>query len=365
MKKKKNLKNNLFGITPVSFTPKKLKPISFVAKPRKPKMTNLIFGYDHPKPARKVKGKLSMTWPQAKKKFPKMNPLGDRDCDGVQNFLDCRPFDKKRQSSINKKLKAKEREIMKRYAEYAEKFKAKEKEIMKFAHSKKMFKEHFKNIKEKRKKGFPKMSAQQQIDAVARGDKPVASVDLALYDEGKYKSRGLNVKRIPSKKTDAHFGEVILYRPETKAHAEVLEKDYKTVKRATPKGAIKQGAVYGYQPDEIKDFVERRFKINIPKEEVEKEVVKVKMDLNNGKLEPFETVSPVKWKKKASIPYVDYPEQYSEESEDVELRGRPKKFEYDEWEVEEKTDAQELLDEVEKEEEPEVELDKEDEEKDK
>ena len=91
--KKPKLKSVSFGIKPI-----KLKQVSFIAKPKKIKTSNLIFGYDHPKKPRKVKGKLAMSWPQAKKKYPKMSPFGDADKDGVKNWLDCRPFDKKRQA---------------------------------------------------------------------------------------------------------------------------------------------------------------------------------------------------------------------------------------------------------------------------
>ena len=109
MKKSKKSKVKIVSFAPKaskrkhSKSIKPFKPMSFVAKPRQPKMKNLIFGYDRPKPSRKVTGKLGMSWPQAKKRFPKMNPLGDRDRDGVQNFLDCRPFDKKRQSKMFRK----------------------------------------------------------------------------------------------------------------------------------------------------------------------------------------------------------------------------------------------------------------------
>jgi len=103
---KKTKTNNLF-----TFKPVKLKQ-SFIAKPRKARMKNLIFGYDRPKPARKVTGKLGMNWTQAKRKFPKMSPMGDADKDGIQNWLDCSPFDKTRQgrskawtAQIEKRLK--------------------------------------------------------------------------------------------------------------------------------------------------------------------------------------------------------------------------------------------------------------------
>jgi len=104
----------------VSFAPKasklkpskstfNIKPVSFIAKPNKPRMKNLIFGYDRPKPARKVTGKLNMSWQQAKIKFPKLSPFGDADKDGVQNWLDCKPFDKKFQAFGKFKSKPKKK----------------------------------------------------------------------------------------------------------------------------------------------------------------------------------------------------------------------------------------------------------------
>ena len=39
----------------------------------------------------------NLSWPQAKSRFPLMNPFGDADKDGVKNFKDCKPFDIKRQ----------------------------------------------------------------------------------------------------------------------------------------------------------------------------------------------------------------------------------------------------------------------------
>jgi len=39
----------------------------------------------------------NLSWPQAKARFPGLNPLGDADKDRVKNFRDCKPFDIKRQ----------------------------------------------------------------------------------------------------------------------------------------------------------------------------------------------------------------------------------------------------------------------------
>lgn len=76
----------------VKMTPIKVTPINSKTK-------NLVFGFDLAKPARKVKGKKALSWQQAKVKFPKMNPMGDADKDGVKNWLDCKPFDPKRQDT--------------------------------------------------------------------------------------------------------------------------------------------------------------------------------------------------------------------------------------------------------------------------
>jgi len=41
--------------------------------------------------------KKQMNWTQAKKKYPKLDPMKDFDMDGIMNMFDCRPFNKKRQ----------------------------------------------------------------------------------------------------------------------------------------------------------------------------------------------------------------------------------------------------------------------------
>jgi hypothetical protein len=40
--------------------------------------------------------KKNMSWPQASLAYPRLNPQGDIDRDGVKNMFDCRPFDRKR-----------------------------------------------------------------------------------------------------------------------------------------------------------------------------------------------------------------------------------------------------------------------------
>ena len=41
--------------------------------------------------------KENLTWPQAKRRFPLLNPYKDTDRDGVKNMFDCRPFNRKKQ----------------------------------------------------------------------------------------------------------------------------------------------------------------------------------------------------------------------------------------------------------------------------
>jgi len=45
----------------------------------------------------KVTKKKDLTWKQAKKRYPKLNPFGDADKDGVKNKFDCRPFNRRKQ----------------------------------------------------------------------------------------------------------------------------------------------------------------------------------------------------------------------------------------------------------------------------
>ena len=39
----------------------------------------------------------NLNWDQSKKRFPKLNPYGDVDHDGVKNYRDCKPFNIKKQ----------------------------------------------------------------------------------------------------------------------------------------------------------------------------------------------------------------------------------------------------------------------------
>ena len=41
----------------------------------------------------------NLNWDQSKKRFPKLNPYGDVDHDGVKNHRDCKPFNIKKQGS--------------------------------------------------------------------------------------------------------------------------------------------------------------------------------------------------------------------------------------------------------------------------
>lgn len=49
---------------------------------------------------KKLVKKKNMSWSQAKARYPKLSPFGDADKDGVKNWLDCKPFDRKRQENI-------------------------------------------------------------------------------------------------------------------------------------------------------------------------------------------------------------------------------------------------------------------------
>jgi len=44
--------------------------------------------------------KKDMSWTQAKKRFPRLSPMGDADRDGVKNIYDCKPFDRFRQDKV-------------------------------------------------------------------------------------------------------------------------------------------------------------------------------------------------------------------------------------------------------------------------
>ena len=44
----------------------------------------------------------NLDWPQAKVRFPLLNPMKDADKDGVINLLDCKPFDRKRQGFFHR-----------------------------------------------------------------------------------------------------------------------------------------------------------------------------------------------------------------------------------------------------------------------
>ena len=57
----------------------------------KKKTTKVLF-----KPV-SIKKIQNLSWPQARARFPLMKPYGDADGDGMKNYLDCKPFDRRRQ----------------------------------------------------------------------------------------------------------------------------------------------------------------------------------------------------------------------------------------------------------------------------
>ena len=61
------------------------------------KEINAILKASSPRKLVKNPKRANMTYPQAKKKYPKMNPLGNFDGDIMPNIIDCRPFNRKKQ----------------------------------------------------------------------------------------------------------------------------------------------------------------------------------------------------------------------------------------------------------------------------
>ena len=91
----------------------KVKPISFISAPIHTKFRSSPVKFSSPFSLNPVKKK-DLTYPQAKALYPGLNPYGDADKDGVKNWLDCRPFDPKRQDEPKRKITKKEqRKLMK------------------------------------------------------------------------------------------------------------------------------------------------------------------------------------------------------------------------------------------------------------
>ena len=51
------------------------------------------------------KDRKTLSWAQAKWKYPKLKPMGDWDNDGVKNQFDCKPMNRKRQHDSEWKTK--------------------------------------------------------------------------------------------------------------------------------------------------------------------------------------------------------------------------------------------------------------------
>lgn len=86
-----------------NFLPKQTKPKLFAI----PNNSHIQSNLGKPVQFIKTSGvpRKQMNWVQAKTKYPKLNPYGDIDKDGVMNMFDCKPFDKMLQEEITKRNK--------------------------------------------------------------------------------------------------------------------------------------------------------------------------------------------------------------------------------------------------------------------
>lgn len=89
------------------FTIKPTSPTSYIATQYSKKhiSSRPVFGFN---PTRKK----DLTYPQAKALYPGLNPQGDADKDGVKNWLDCRPFDPKKQDEPRKPARKKREKVL-------------------------------------------------------------------------------------------------------------------------------------------------------------------------------------------------------------------------------------------------------------
>ena len=75
-------------------------------------------------PMKKIK-KIDLNYPQAKKRYPKMNPYGDADKDRIKNWIDCKPFNPKKHGAYSKKILYYDYPKSRRYNLHKEKYKHK------------------------------------------------------------------------------------------------------------------------------------------------------------------------------------------------------------------------------------------------
>lgn len=391
-KNKSNKKKKKVKLKTVSFGPKHiLNPNQVTTLHKKSKTIKPLFAFNPPKYKNLSKLK-PLNWSQTKRKLPTLSPFGDADKDGVMNFKDCRPFDKKRQDfgkfkprkrkksewtspeditaaqrfgpSNIKKLKriggGRDRVVYaldkKKVLKVAKnvgglKQNVSEKDLdyildhvkhyesgKDYVVMEKIGKLKSQKVKDKLYKMFDEVREEQLNRGTGwgTGDKAKRAIekiepqilnyefspgDLAkssswgekngrpiLVDAG-----GLNSETLSDEhritKIDDRLRRARRQRTETMEH--LKEHDNAFDKHNLPR-MNRDIERMEMDINEWREIKAQR------KQAREREKIKL-TDYENKKQEPFETVSKVKWKKKTTIPYVDYPEQYSVKKRRVKM----------------------------------------------
>jgi len=71
--------------------------------------TTKLFSGLRPKASSKEIARGNMNWSQAKKRYPSLNPFGDKDKDGRINMEDCKPLNRRKQDDEIDSLKGLQR----------------------------------------------------------------------------------------------------------------------------------------------------------------------------------------------------------------------------------------------------------------